>query len=89
MKTSDKYKTIYNQIDIILWHKWDPIGVNGYEEARDEYHSYLPHIVSLKMQGASIEDIGSALYKIETERMCLVSDMERCKEIAAEIVDIK
>jgi hypothetical protein len=39
---------IYKRIDEILWEEWDPIGVNGYPEARDEYYCYLHEIAETK-----------------------------------------
>jgi len=79
-------KILYQQIDEILWYEWDPIGVNVYEEARDEYCSYLPQIFSLKIHGADEETIATALFKIETQTMCLLGNLEHCREIAAKIV---
>jgi len=81
-------KILYQQIDEILWYEWDPIGVNVYEEARDEYYSYLPQIFALKISGESKETIAAALFKIETETMCLSGNMEHCREIAGKIVGL-
>jgi hypothetical protein len=41
MSLNKEHKKIYNQIDEILWKDWDPIGVNDFEDARDEYSSLL------------------------------------------------
>ncbi|SEL09113.1 hypothetical protein [Parapedobacter koreensis] len=81
-------KILYQKIDEILWTEWDPIGVNVYEEARDEYHSYVPQIFSLKIHGADAEVIASTLFKIETGRMGLLGDIEHCREIAGKIVGL-
>lgn len=43
---------LYQQIGDILCNDWDPIGVNDFEEARDEYDGYVPHLVTLKKQNA-------------------------------------
>ncbi|GGC14391.1 hypothetical protein GCM10011386_02650 [Parapedobacter defluvii] len=66
----------------------DPIGVNVYKEARDEYYSYLPQIFNLKINGANERTIATALFKIETETMCLLGNIAYCKEIAAKIVSL-
>lgn len=79
-------KIFYKQINEILWHEWDPIGVNVYEEARDEYDSYLPQIFNLKISGANKETIAAALFEIETVTMCLRGNMEHCRKIAGKIV---
>lgn len=81
-------KILYEQIDEILWFEWDPIGVNVYEEARDEYYSYLPQIFNLKISEANIEIIAAALFKIETQIMCLLGNIAHCREIAGKIVDL-
>lgn len=81
-------KILYRQIDEILWFEWDPIGVNVYEEARDEYYSYLPQAFGLKISGANKETIAAALFKIETETMCLSGNMAHCREIAGKIVGL-
>ena len=75
-------KILYKKIDEILWFEWDPIGVNVYEEARDEHDSYLPQIFSLKIHGANKGTIAALLFKIETETMGLVGNIEHCREIA-------
>ena len=38
---------LYRRVDEVLHYLWDPIGVAGAPEARDEYYSYLPHVFSL------------------------------------------
>ncbi len=38
---------LYRRTDEVLHYLWDPIGVAGIPEARDEYHSYLPVVFSL------------------------------------------
>ncbi|SEL89174.1 hypothetical protein SAMN05421740_112137 [Parapedobacter koreensis] len=81
-------KILYQKIDEILWSDWDPIGVNVYEEARDEYYGYLPQIFGLKIHGANQETIASTLFKIETETMGLLRNIEHCREIAGKIVEL-
>ncbi len=63
--------SIYKQIDEILWLEWDPLGVNSFEEVRDEYYSYLPRIFELKKQDADAEVIAKVLYNITVETMGL------------------
>lgn len=78
-------KNIYKKVDEILWHEWDPIGVNEFEEARDEYYSYLQEVIRLKNSGADNETIAQHLFKIETERMGLFGNIDNCRRVAAEI----
>jgi hypothetical protein len=51
-KLPPKKAALYDRIDEILWFDWDPIGCNEYEAARDEYHSYLPQVFSLAIEGS-------------------------------------
>ncbi|NDV67329.1 hypothetical protein D0T66_00245 [Dysgonomonas sp. 25] len=80
------YTQLYEKIDRILWYNWDPIGVNNTESIRDEYSSYVPYIVKLKMEGADAIKIANHLYQLETTSMGMGGCMERCKEIACKIV---
>lgn len=59
----DSQEILYKQIDEIIWNDWDPIGVNDYPEARDEYYGYLPQIFELKNNGADSETIAQRLNK--------------------------
>ena len=79
-------KIIYKKVDEILWHEWDPIGVNEFEEARDEYYSYLPEVIRLKNSEADNETIAQHLFKIETERMGLFGNIENCRRVAEKII---
>ena len=56
MGMTAEYKKLYKEIDEILWHDWDPIGLNG-SGPRDEYQSYTSVIFSLKLKGAGKEII--------------------------------
>lgn len=71
-------RELYKHIDDVAWNYWDPIGVNTFEEARDEYYSYLPHIFRLILNNANKETIAKYLYKVETENMGLFGNYEKC-----------
>jgi hypothetical protein len=76
----------YQIIDEILWNDWDPIGVNTFPEARDEYYMYLPNIFSLKKAKADKETIAQHLFRIISERMGLNGNIEHCRAIADKIL---
>jgi hypothetical protein len=38
---------LYRLCDEALYYLWDPIGVAGSPQARDEYYSYLPQVFRL------------------------------------------
>ena len=78
----------YKEIDKILWQKWDPIGINDCDEARDEYYSYLPGIFKLKAEQADQETLAQYLFKLETENMGLGGNLENCRLVAELILEI-
>lgn len=48
---------LYSRIDEVLHYVWDPIGISGVPEARDEYHSYLPVVFGKVKRGADKKGI--------------------------------
>lgn len=83
-----RYKELYKRIDEILWTDWDPIGVNDIEEIRDEYTSYVPYIVNLKMREADIEKISKHLFRLESVAMGMTGNMKHCRFIAQKIIEL-
>ena len=80
---------LYRKIDEILWFDWDPIGVNDFGDARDEYESYVPEFFNLLKGGATVDEIAECLFKIEKEGMGLISVMKNCLLIADKIVSLR
>jgi hypothetical protein len=60
---------LYRRVDEILSYLWDPIGVAGIPEARDEYYGYIPHVFSMLVNGAHQGAIADYLIQVEGERM--------------------
>jgi hypothetical protein len=87
-KMNERHLEIYKKIDEILYFEWDPIGISKEDWPRDEYHSYIPEIFSLKKSGATVEEIAQALYKIDKHIMGIPGDIEFCRTIAKTIKDI-
>ncbi|ANH83151.1 hypothetical protein A8C56_21145 [Niabella ginsenosidivorans] len=83
---TQEQRRLYTIIDELLWNEWDPIGVNEYEEARDEYYSYIPQVLKLKIDNADIETMAQFLFKVETERMGLLGNIENCRRVANIII---
>ena len=79
-------RNLYREIDEITWNDWDPLGVNEFEEARDEYYSYLPEILSLVLKDANSEMIAQYLYKMETHFMGLPGNYETCLRVAKKLL---
>ena len=60
---------LYRRVDEVLTYVWDPIGVAGVPEARDEYYGYLPKVFNMVLQGKPKDEIADYLVQIETESM--------------------
>jgi hypothetical protein len=78
---------LYRRVDEVLHYVWDPIGVAGTPEARDEYDAYLPYVFSLLHRDASSEEITGYLLETATERMALIG-RGRLQKRAAEVTEI-
>lgn len=52
---------LFDQVDEVLWSDWDPIGVNGMEECRDEY-SAIVNDIALATRYGSIEQLAAELF---------------------------
>jgi len=71
---------LYRRVDEVLSYLWDPIGVAGIPEARDEYHGYLCHVFSMLVNGSVAGAIANYLNEVEGDRMGLtVTDGTRAK----------
>lgn len=68
---SPKDQELLRIIGEILHYVWDPIGVAGVPQARDEYDGYVGPVFSLLRSGASDSEISSHLEIIASERMGL------------------
>ena len=84
-KLPENEAELYKRIDEVLHYIWDPIGVAGSPEARDEYYSYLPQVFTLAKIKNNQSKITEYLKKIETESMCINNNKDRCN-LAAEII---
>ena len=89
MKLSPKEAALYEAVDEVLHYIWDPIGVRGVPQARDEYHSYLPQVFRLLFDGRSAESIADYLGKVTRENMGLSGNPKNDLETAAILVDWK
>ncbi|MDU6412119.1 MAG: hypothetical protein E6560_14300 [Yersiniaceae bacterium] len=48
---------LYKAVKSILLNEWDPIGINEFEEAHDEYDAYIPPICNMLAQRKSTAEI--------------------------------
>lgn len=79
---NEREMKLYRAVDEVLHYLWDPIGVAGMADARDEYQGYLPEVFRLLVQGSDEQAIAEYLGTIATGRMGLPSRPERDLEAA-------
>jgi hypothetical protein len=75
---------LYRLCSEALYYLWDPIGIAGNPEARDEYDMYLSRAFALVRAG-SREGLIEFLADIQVDRMGLGPDQRRA-EAAAEFM---
>ena len=72
----------------VLMEHWDPIGVNGIDDASDEYDSYAARVyVMLMDERASVEEIAEYLFDIASNHMGL-SDHAFLRQVSDEAAKI-
>jgi len=82
-----KSKALYRAIGEVLHYVWDPNGVAGIPQARDEYDSYVPQVLSLVRSGAPEAEISTYLARLAADRMGLDNTLQRSNEAASALVD--
>jgi hypothetical protein len=63
-KMSSRDRELFQRCGEVLHYIWDPIGVAGIPQARDEYDSYVPQVVGRVRSSATPEEIASHLNRI-------------------------
>jgi hypothetical protein len=89
IKLEPKDEELYRRVDEVLHYIWDPIGVPGVPQARDEYYSYLPSIFKLVQDGASADAIAQHLTDIVVNRMGLNGTIKDSLEVVSVLQDWK
>jgi hypothetical protein len=69
VNVSPQDKELLCRIDEVLHYTWDPIGVAGIPQARDEYESYVPQIFRLLKATVDGKDIADYLHWLSTEHI--------------------
>ena len=75
---------LHSAISEVLHYVWDPVGVAGVPEARDEYDGYVNGVLSLLRSDATESEIVDHLVDIATNSM----GIERSRENSAETVEL-
>lgn len=84
MNLPPKDKELLRRIDEILHYLWDPIGVAGVPQARDEYESYVPQVFRLLEATTDGKDVVQYLDWLSAEHMGMGANPDR----NAEVVDM-
>jgi hypothetical protein len=80
-------KELYQRTDEVMHYVWDPIGVAGIPQARDEYDSYLPQVFSMLIERKTEAEIAAYLSEIEGDRMGLTPATENAAQVASVLTD--
>jgi hypothetical protein len=82
MDTNTLY-TLVGPAREILMREWDPLGVEGMSGAEDEYDSYIPGVIALLQQGASVNEVAAHLDRIAVRNMGALARRERSTAAAS------
>jgi len=80
-------KELYQRTDEVMHYVWDPIGVVGVPQTRDEYDPYLPQVFSMLLEQKKEGEIAAYLTGVEDERMGLTPNPERAAQVATILTD--
>jgi hypothetical protein len=78
---SPQDKELLRRIDEVLHYMWDPIGVAGVPQARDEYESYVPQVFRLLKETVDGKDVAGYLNGLSTEHMGMGSNPSQDAEV--------
>ncbi len=67
-----KREPLLKPVQELLFTEWDPIGVNGYAQCRDEYDSYAPTLCRYLREGVDAYKIACHLDRLHKDSMGMV-----------------
>ena len=79
---------LYRRVDEIVHYVWDPIGVSGCPQARDEYNSYLTAIFG-RVKAGDIDAIVEYMKWVAGDNMGLTFDEEKARKAAERMLEWK
>lgn len=82
------YSELYRRIDEFVHYVWDPIGVAGHPQARDEYNGYLTAIFG-HVKAGDADAIVEYMKWVVTDRIGMSFDLERARHAAALMLEWK
>jgi hypothetical protein len=75
-------RALYQAVEEVLHYIWDPIGVAGVPQARDEYQGYVPHVFGMLREDADSSAIAKYLSEVSVDAMGLRSAPEHDVKVA-------
>ena len=84
---SQEDRRLFRIVGEVLHYVWDPIGVAGVPQARDEYDNYVPQVFSLLRAGSDKAVISEYLQQISEGRMGLSKLTDQADDAASVLVD--
>lgn len=82
-----RWRELVSRVDDLLLSEWDPIGVNTFEGAFDEYSSYAPGLTRVAMRG-NAGAVADQLSRLRTQSMGLRSNMTADRVFAERLVAV-
>jgi hypothetical protein len=80
---------LFNRVREALLMDWDPIGIQDFPGAHDEYDSYVPELCELLMRKEPIDTVVSYLWQLETCHMGLRGDRSRTHAFAERLISME
>ena len=81
LKLQEHIRLSNRYINEVLPYVWDPIGVAGMPQTRDEYDSYVPGVFKLVEGGANKNEIAVQFYKIGRKVWCMSRSADSIKKL--------
>ena len=76
---------LISNIRMMLWEDWDPIGVNQFPEASDEYDNYASEVAGMVCRNATEQEMFDHLWALETGYFGLQGDRDNTARFAAKL----
>ncbi|MFC4764297.1 hypothetical protein [Dyella koreensis] len=77
MNVSPQDKELLRRIDEVLHYMWDPIGIAGVPQARDEYESYVSQVFQLLKATVDGKDVAEYLHWLSTEHIGMAANPDQ------------
>lgn len=87
-EADESARALYMRIRDVLLKEWDPIGIQAFTEAQDEYDEYVPTIRSMLISRKPISDVLEYLLWVESQHMGLAPDKQRTQVIAERLIKL-